>query len=57
MVCKAIQCVMHTRRVKLDTFVNLMLCHFIKDPVLKNIVPCNILVTCGKKRWSYVMIF
>jgi len=50
MVCKAVGFVLHMRRVKLDTLVNLMLCPFIKDPVLKNIIPCNILVPCLKKK-------
>ena len=50
MVYKAIGFVLHRRRVKLDTLVNLMLCHFIKGPVLKIIIPCNILVPCVKKK-------
>ena len=50
MVCKAIGFVRHTRRMKLGTFVNFILCHFIKDHVLKNIIPCNILIPCEKKK-------
>jgi hypothetical protein len=35
---------LHTEsRMQQDTFETFVFCHFIKDPVLKSITPCNII--------------